>query len=125
MANKKLVQEIVELICAGKPIVNQVSWDDAPLLHEAINFALDHAEKHCTDNRILFTTTKNPVIFRAHRQTDVEAYINNDLAEVCTAEVIDVPNGYATHRENIVAKRNRLQAEIDELDRRLREKDIH
>lgn len=125
MANKKLVEEIVELICTNRPTINPVSWDDAPLMHEAINFALDHVEKHVKDNRILFTTAKNPVVFRAHRQTDVEAYINNDLAEICTAEVIDVPNGYAAHRENIVAKRNRLQAEIDELDRRLRERDIH
>ena len=39
-------------------------------------------------------------------------------------KVVEVPSGYKAHRDNIVAKRDRLQAELDELNKRLENGDL-
>lgn len=118
MASKKLIEKIVEQLIDG-------NWDDAPLLYKAVEATLEHVEEHGVNNTMLFRDNFTGQVFEAYRADDARAYVNDDRAEITACPVVKVPNGYAAHAENIRRKRDRLQAEVDELNRRLKERDVH
>jgi hypothetical protein len=121
---KKQVTEIVETILAHK--LTDFGWDAAAELHEVVGHALEIHEKK-REEPVIYGTYDREGTFHAlftGRKHDIEAYINCDEYDVEELIVTDVPSGFAAHRANIVAKRDRLQKEVDELNRRLNSRDI-
>jgi hypothetical protein len=129
---KKFVTELTE-DAIGRS--DGLSWDDAPLVHEVITHALEAAAlKWASVERIVAVRAKtsdnhDPVVgYAIGADHDIEAYFEDGKQYGITLEPITpvaVPSGFAAHRTNIVNKRDKLQAEVDELNRRLKDKEIH
>ena len=121
---KKQVTEIVETIIGDQ--LTDATWDDAALIHEVVGHALEINESKREEPTVYGTYDREGTFHTLFtgREHDIAAYINNDEYEVIALHVQNVPSGYAAHRDNIVAKRDRLQKEVDELNRRLNDRDI-
>ena len=127
---KKLITEITEKLITDESM-GELGWEVAAMAHEIVGYALEE-----------FNARQEPVkIYRAlshpnsaglrdvlghftGKPHDIAAYCGSEFIEVEETEIINVPSGYAAHRDNILTKRDRLMKEVDELNRRLKEKDV-
>ena len=106
----------------------------AAITHQIVGYALEAAKSEWEDDtRIVSVRAQtcgnhDPIVGYATGKThDIEAYFDNVKQYGLTIEaikVVEVPSGYKAHRDNIVAKRDRLQAELDELNKRLENGDL-
>jgi len=132
MASKMVTKIVENIITNGDALESRVTWGDAPMLHEVVDKALTMASEVSRDKEIFSVVAvsenkESQLGYATGRENDIRAYFAADGRdiEVRPIKIVDVPAGYDAHRANIIAKRDRLQAEVDELNRRLEEKDIH
>jgi hypothetical protein len=122
---KKLITELTEATISRQ---EGLSWDDGPMIHEIIGYALEQAKARIEAPVVMIATNPgydDPVLgYFTGNPHDIEAYLSIGSVDIEPLVVIDVPNGYDSHQKNIIAKRDRLQAEVDELNRRLEERDV-
>jgi len=121
---RKQITEIVEAIIDGK--LTDATWDDAALLHEAIGHALEMHEKKRVEPEIYMAHLEGDAYiegFFSGRFNDVRARIHPqyDLTEI---EIEPVPAGYEKHRANLLAKKERLQLELINIEKRLESGDL-
>lgn len=115
---KKTITKIAESICGGD---YSISWDEAPLVHKIVGVALEMYEEEA---KPVFLAFKDGIVKGVYtgRLHDVCAKVASfDVHEVTPEEV---PSGYAAHKLNLEAKRDRLQAELDEINNRLESGDL-
>ena len=126
---RKMVTEITEDLC-NKGIVD---WDDAATAHEVVGYALETFEKNREEEKVYGATPSEgvgeygdeyPIIgYYTGKPHDIEAYIGCEC-DVYELPITDVPSGYAAHKSNVVAKRDRLLAEAAELAKRINERTV-
>jgi hypothetical protein len=122
---KTLVAEIAEKMI-GK--VDGATWDNAPLVHAVVAKALEAANEIITSEPIFAVfadhNERNMLLgYATGKQHDIESFFDDRKCYGLIIEEVkpvDVPSGYKAHRDNIIAKRDRLQAELDELNARLK-----
>lgn len=115
---KKTITNIAEAICGGD---HSISWEEAPLVHKITGLVLEMYEEEA---KPIFLAFKDDVVKGVYtgRLHDVCAKAASfDVREVTPEEV---PSGYAAHKLNLEAKRDRLQAELDEINNRLSSGDL-
>jgi hypothetical protein len=121
---RKEITECLEKFIADPAVINSATWEDAALLHEAMEYALKNLAPEAPAIYAAWMDG-NPHALFTGKQHDIEAYVDDEGYDIDEIGVTEVPSGYAAHMGNIVRKRDKLQAEVDELNKRLREKDIH
>jgi hypothetical protein len=127
---KKLVTEITESIVA-KGFALDISWDKAPMVHEIVGYALEAAKRKWEPEvnkpvMVVWANNNDRRLFLGHATGaahDIESYYEERKGyglELEPVEITHVESGYKAHKDNIIAKRDRLQAELDQLNLRLK-----
>jgi hypothetical protein len=119
---KKHVTEITEALIGGDLI--NFGWDDAAYIHEVVGHALEMHEAKREKSEIYMVTIEEDGCewecegFYTGRLNDVKARVPKNCI-VTAIEIEEVPAGYEKHRANLLAKKERLQLELIEIEKRL------
>jgi|GEM_PF-6448327 len=129
MATKKQVTEIVEAILNTN--MTAFTWDQGAAVHELVDIALDMYEDEREDRAVYRAmvpkgpyTNKIFGYFTGNTQ-DIAAFVDHEKVEVKKLDIKHIASGYANHKKNIVAKRDKLLAEVARLNKALKEKNFH
>jgi hypothetical protein len=130
---QKLTEEILNhLVARGFS-----SWEEAESVYNIVKTAAEVTAEKCEEELASFTPAM--AVFANHeharvflglftgKQHDIEAYLADRKAyglEFEPANIRNIPSGFKAHRDNIIAKRDRLQAELNELNKRIENPDL-
>jgi len=119
---KKRVTEITETLLANNMIA--FDWKEAAKVHDVVRLALEKYEENREEPEVYMATIEEDGCewefagLYSGRYNDVVARVRGDaVLELVVIE--EVPAGYEAHKKNLIAKRDRLQAELLEIEGRL------
>jgi len=123
-----ITKELVTKIAEQAISKNGLSWGIGDAAHKIVRHALEASQDMFESNPIyaVYAVQDHGDRLLGHftgKPHDIESFCDEDKAYGLKLEQIEprhIESGYAAHKANIIAKRDRLQKELDELNARLK-----